>query len=269
MMKQIRGEPRLSTTRAWVALVLGLSCVAVSGCDGLLDVDLPAQLTDEALADPAGAEVQMLTMIAHFEDAYDLHTYRSLGREDGGEVYLCGPMCNVSHYVTANPSFSRMSTSLRFNRELRSRLTSDWTAAQVPQRDRFLAMTSIYEGATLGWMGSNMCEVALNGGPLLTPEKTLELADAALTRALTEITTTGDFALPSGISPSARTMAYGLRAQVRWMAGNKAGALADAQQVPTGFRAWVTRDVGVTSTSQDAMTRQNRGWTSGTGGGFF
>jgi hypothetical protein len=64
-------------------------------------------------------------------------------------------------------------------------------------------------------------------------------------------------------------MAYGLRAQVRWMAGNKTGALADAAQVPAGFTAWVTRDVGVTSTSQDDMTRQNRGWTSGTGGGFF
>jgi hypothetical protein len=37
-------------------------------------------------------------------------------------------------------------------------------------------------------------------------------------------------------------MAYGLRAQVRWMAGNRAGALEDAARVPRGFNAFVTRE---------------------------
>lgn len=50
--------------------------------------------------------------------------------------------------------------------------------------------------------------------------------------------------MPYEIASSAMTMARGLRAQVRWMAGDDAGALADAQAVPQGFKAWVTRDVG-------------------------
>jgi hypothetical protein len=37
-------------------------------------------------------------------------------------------------------------------------------------------------------------------------------------------------------------MAYGLRAQARWMKGDLTGAVADAALVPSGFTAWVTRD---------------------------
>jgi hypothetical protein len=105
-----------------------------------------------------------------------------------------------------------------------------------------------------------MCEVTLNGGELQTPAAILDQADAALTRALAEIQTAGDFALPNGIASSARTMAYGLRAQVRWFKRDNAGAVADAQQVPQGFMAFATREPG---------ERQNIGWFSGTFGGFF
>lgn len=255
-------EQRMNFRRAVSGLGLLILFGALSACDGMLDVDLPAQLTDAALQNPAGAEVQMNTVIGHFEDGFDFHTYRTFGREDAGEVYLCGPMCNVSHYITDNPHFVPMSTSLGFAQELRARLTDDWTAEQVPQRDRFLAISSLYEGAALSWMGSNLCEVAIDGGPLLTPDAVLQMADQSLTRALSEIASGGgDFALPHGIASSAENMAYGLRAQVRWMAGNSSGALADAERVPAGFVAWVTRDPG--------PERWNRGWTSGTGGAFF
>src|SRR5687767_15283027 len=108
---------------ACVAVTLGLALGVLSGCDSLLDVDLPAQLTDDALTDPAGAGVQINSIIAHFEDAYDFHAYRTLGREEGGEVYLCGPMCNVSNYVTAYEHFTPFSRSLDFNRNLREKLT--------------------------------------------------------------------------------------------------------------------------------------------------
>ena len=38
-------------------------------------------------------------------------------------------------------------------------------------------------------------------------------------------------------------MTYGLRAQTRWAKGDMAGAVADAQQVPNGFVAYVTREM--------------------------
>ena len=253
-MRRLRG-------RGSLALALGLSLVVLGGCDGLLDVDLPAQLTDDALEDPRGAAVQVNSIIAHFEDAYDFHTYRTLGREEGGEVYLCGPMCNVSDYVTAYDHFAAFSKSLDYANHLRTKLVDEWTAQQVPLRDRYLAITSIYEGATLGVFGMNLCEITLLGGPKQTPAQILDQAEQKLTRALGEIQTSGDFALQNGIATSARTLTYGLRAQVRWFKGDNPGAAADAAQVPQGFIAYVTREPG--------PARQNRGWTSGTGGGFF
>ncbi|MSR35283.1 MAG: hypothetical protein EXR95_01395 [Gemmatimonadetes bacterium] len=261
MKKLMQRRWQRSWGRACVAVALSLSLGALSGCDSLLDVDLPAQLTDDALEDPAGATVQVNSIIAHFDDAYDFHAYRTLGREEGGEVYLCGPMCDVSNYVTDYGHFTPFNRSLEFNRHLRKKLTENWTVQQVPLKDRYLAISSIYEGATLSVFGMNLCEITINGGKKQTPTEILNQADVVLTRALAEIQTAGDFAVLNGIATSARTMTYGLRAQVRWFKGDNAGAAADAALVPAGFTAWVTREVG--------PARQNRGWTSGTGGGFF
>lgn len=260
-MRMEREQPESCRTRSYAALTFVLSLSALSACDGVLDVELPHQLTDEVLEDPAGAETVVNTIIAHFEDAYDGHTYNLLGREDGGEVYLCGPMCGYFQYQVPNLFFDGMATSLRFANQLREKLEGSWAAADVPKRAEFLAISSIYEGATLGWMGSNLCEVAFDSGPPMSPDETLAMADAALTQALSEIDTEGDFALQNGISPSARNLAYGLRAQVRWMAGDEVGALADAEQVPQGFVAYVTRESG--------PERRNIGWYSGTSGGFL
>jgi hypothetical protein len=254
--------------RAGAALLLGLSVAVLSGCADLLDVELPAQLTDAALADPKGAQMLVNTFIAHFESAYDYHVYDMLGREDAGEVYLCGPMCGVAQFQTSSGTFTPFSKSLRFSRELYEKLDKEWGASEVPLRARFMATASLYQGAVLGWMGSTLCEVSLNGGKLQSPAETLTQAEAMLTRAIGEIGT-ADFPLQNGISTSARTMAYGLRAQVRWMKGDLTGARTDAEQVPTGFVAWVTREAGLTSTGANDVTRQNRGWYSGTGGAFF
>jgi hypothetical protein len=112
----------------------------------------------------------------------------------------------------------------------------------VPRRAQFLAISSIYEGAAIGWMGQALCEAAINGGPLIPAAEALAMSESLLTRALGEIQAVGDFAMPSRISSSAMTMTYGLRAQIRWMMGNTSGALSDAQQVPQGFVAYVTRE---------------------------
>jgi hypothetical protein len=185
--------------------------------------------------------------------------------EDGGESPVSQQFTygGYSRYpdTMVGEQFLGMATAMNFARQLHDRLTNDWSVQEVPQRSRYLALASLYSGASVRVFGEHLCEAALNSGPLLTRAETLAEADKYLTQALTEIQAAGDFPVPYGIASSARLMALGLRAQVRWTAGNRAGALADAREVPKGFMAFVTRGA--------AEDRRNLPYFIGTMGGFF
>ena len=238
-------EPNRGTgwgRRVCAVLALGFSVGALSACDTLLDVNLPSELTDQALEDPTGAETQMVSAVTHFEDAYDFHLDEVFGREDGGEIFMCGPNCSHYQYQVEHGEFGTFSKARRFASFLHAKLTDEWTVSQVPDRAELLAISSIYEGAALQWMGDNLCEAAVDGGTLISPDAALALAEGLYTTALSEISAAGDFAMPSRIATSATTLTHGLRAQVRWSRGDIAGAVADAQQVEAGFVGWVTRE---------------------------
>ena len=53
--------------RTLAVLIAGFGLAVLGACSDVLEVDLPAQLTDEALIDPAGAETQVNTIITHFQ----------------------------------------------------------------------------------------------------------------------------------------------------------------------------------------------------------
>src|SRR5690606_2682984 len=94
--------------------------------------------------------------------------------------------------------FHELATTVRFAGFLHGKLESEWTPQQVPNRARFMAIASLYEGAALTRMGESLREVALNGGELMPPDEVLGMAEATLTRALTEIAALpeGDLELP-------------------------------------------------------------------------
>jgi hypothetical protein len=241
-------------------LALGLSVAVLSGCEGLMDVELPAQLTDEVLTDPGNAQIIVNSFIAQFEAGWNTQTYQNFGREAGGEVHLCGP-CGVSDFQTGSPSFTAHSRSMRFARDLHAKLSTEWTVQQVPQRARFMALASLYQGMVLASFGSHLCEVTLAGGPKQTAAETLTQAETMLNRALTEITAAGDFAVQNNIASSARTFANGLLAQTRYMQGNLSGAAQAAALVPQGFFAYSTREAG--------PDRRNTAWYEGTSGAYM
>jgi hypothetical protein len=246
--------------RGGVMLALSLAVAVSSGCEDLMDVDLPAQLTDAVLTDPNNAGTLVNTFITHFESGWNNQAYQNFGREAGGEVHLCGP-CGVSDFQTSSPSFVAHSKSMRFARDLYDKLSTEWTVQQVPLRARYMAVASLYQGAILASFGSHLCEASLNGGTKQTAAETLAQAETMLTRALTEITAAGDFAVQNSIAPSARTMAYGLRAQTRFMKGDMTGAAADAALVPNGFFAYATREAG--------SQRRNNAWYEGQSGAYM
>jgi hypothetical protein len=240
--------------RKGAVLALGLS-VSLTACSDLMDVNLPAQLTDDVLTSPGNASILVNTFIAQFETGWNSQVYYDFGREGSGEVHLCGP-CGYSDYQTNSPSFDRLSKSLRFSRYMWDKLNKDWDVKAVPQRARYMALSSLYQGAALGLLGEHLCEVSIDGGPKLTANATLDQAVTMLNRALTEINATGDFAVQNNIASSAKTMANGLLAQVLYQKGDMAGAAAAAALVPNGFYAYGTREPG--------EDRRNIAWTEGT-----
>ena len=241
------------------ALVLALS---VTACSDLLDVTLPSQLTDDVLTDPVGAAVQINSIITNFETALSDFNWRLAGHEDASEIYLMSPAASsgtTRYEAQDNTVYSNFAVARVFARDLHENLDKKWTVQQVPQRAQYLAITSIYEGAVYSMFASAFCEGAVDGGALMTQKQLHDESERLLSRALTEIGST-DFALPFGVATSARAMAYGLRAQHRWMAGDLTGAAADAALVPNGFNAYLTRDA--------TEARRNLPYYAGTASGF-
>jgi hypothetical protein len=238
----------------WIVLTLALG--ATTACDDLLEVELPAQLTDEAMNDPKSAVTLRNSIIGEFETGFDYLVWQWYSREDAGGTHLgsAGVTADGTNYDTGIASvFGPMQTARRFAYHLHDKLDKEWT--DVADRGKLMAISSIYAGAAIGVLGQSLCEATVATSELMSPDQTLALADQWLTKALTEIAATGDFALPYGIASSANALAYGLRAQVRWMKGDAAGAKADAERVPRGFTAYVTREPGV--------ARRNKAWNDG------
>jgi hypothetical protein len=99
--------------------------------------------------------------------------------------------------------------------------------ASVPNKTTLLATAAAYEGYALTLLGEGFCQMAVDGGPVITPAQTLTLAEARFTDAIQLATSAGN--------TSILNLATVGRARVRLDLGNTAGADADAKLVPQGF----------------------------------
>ena len=104
-------------------------------------------------------------------------------------------------------------------------------SAQTPaQFATLLKQALVYAGFANRLLGENMCDCVIDGGPLQAgPAGYLQRAESLFTKALA--VTGGAAAAMTQLNQAA----YGGRAAVRVHAGDWAGAVADAQQVPIGF----------------------------------
>jgi len=229
-------------------VVLGLSVGALSACESLLEVDLPASLTDEALNDPQGALTLVNSVIGHFETGWNRKVWDSHGREGGCEVILQSP--GVEDPCAFDPAiddalYNPISISRNFGAGLHGKLSDTWDATQVPDRAQFMAISALYTSAAIEVMAEHLCEMTIDGGTKMTPAQGYAAAEVWATTAISNIAAAGDFAIMHGVTTSAKAAAYGLRSRIRWAQGNLSGAKADAAEVPNGFVAWVTREPGL------------------------
>jgi len=270
MSKQNQAGGRPGGAIRGVALLL--CSVAVSGCDleNMLEVQLPHSITEQELEGPAAAPLLVNSVIAHFECGYSGFTYEESGRADswdrhrgggagdGGETYRRDARAGACSEANTGYNWYQpimISRSLAFETyEMLAGLTDQ----QVQNRERLMATTAIYAAANVGLLGEFFCEMAFDSGSLMTQDQTLSIAEEWVDRALGHIANTGDFAVSHGATESIETLAYGLRARIRWARGPEHwdGALEDALRVPKGYTAVITRESG--------PLRANKMWEAGT-----
>jgi starch-binding outer membrane protein, SusD/RagB family len=92
----------------------------------------------------------------------------------------------------------------------------------------WMALAKLYAGFSNRLLGDMFCEAVIDGGELQPHTVFFQRGEEHLTSAI-------QVAGAAGVD-SLRIAAYAARAQVRMMMGDWAGAVADAGQVPTGFR---------------------------------
>jgi hypothetical protein len=109
-----------------------------------------------------------------------------------------------------------------------------FTDQQVPNRTSLMATVKTYGAYALLALGEGFCQMAIDGGPLMTPREVLQLAETRFTEAIALATTANN--------QDILNMARAGRARVRLDLGNFAGAIADANLIPTTYVKNATRD---------------------------
>jgi hypothetical protein len=257
---------RIRNHRRGKGLALGAAVLGftLAGCDSLLDVTLPGATPADALNDPTYATLLVTGVQADFECAFSNYVFisghmsgeligaqsalatipyqrrdvrpvdQTYGEGDcGGNSGLYSPM-SVARFV-ADDTFKRI---------------SEWTDAQVANRNRLLARSALYSGFSYTVFAEGWCRATFDLGPALTPAQVMALARDRFTQAI-------DLATQANDAETLNSALVG-RARARLFLGENAAAAADARRVPSGFRKDVTRSIATGRTENDIFVSINR-----------
>ena len=244
--------------------VAALMCaVAATGaCDTLLEVDLPAAVTADALDDPATAATQVNSVMGAVECAYSALVVWASGLEDNFQrVAGSGP--GFTQYGDT-PSGGDCDTGVwddSFVENLLIARSEGYrsydqilnTTATVANKERLLATLAMYNAVTLGVFGEYFCDFAISSydraggvttfGQPMTPDEVLAVAEGWADSVFLHQAT------PAAVTTTAGTVTsdmlqttYGLRARIRYAQGDLAGAAADAALVSDNHMSWVLRE---------------------------
>lgn len=242
-----------------VALTLTLAAAACD-TDNLLKVEAPSQMPAEDLENPANAALLVNGAVADFECAYGafvlvqgimsdelvdsqlgaaawFYDRRDAGQNPGSAYGVNG--CTSSQ----TPGVYRPLSTSRWAADNALNYLTEWTDAEVANRQELIAKAAFYAGMSYNLMGMAMCSAAIDGGPEVSANDLLQAAEGRFTTAM-------QAASASGLNDIA-TAAQAARARTRLYLGNSAGAESDAQSIPLGF-------VFNATASQDNSRRYNR-----------
>jgi hypothetical protein len=226
--------------RLLAALTAVLSTAACSTSD-LLDVQAPNSVPVDIYANPAFATLMVNSVIGDFECAFgsfvvaegmlsdELHDASlnngnwNMDRRDNG---FTQGFYGVNSCTTVTGVYTPLSTA-RGEADAAIERLNGWTTAQVPNLDALKAQANLYSGFSYATLGMAMCQAAFDKGPLVNQLGMFALAEQRFTDAITSAQTAS--------LTNVLNAAYAGRARVRLYQHNAAGAIADAQRVPSGF----------------------------------
>jgi len=221
-------------------LLGALALVFVWGCDGLLEVDIPGDVSAADLNDAALAPVLVRGAQSDFDCALGNYVF-TLGLWTADLNIATGAR---GHYeaATRSPDWFR-SASGACSGDLNIMLPLHTARIQavsaidiisaldnVPNEDVLIAEAYAYEGYATQLLSEAFCEITFDSGPIETRETGFE-------RAIDRFTSAIEFADKAGGTQAAaiKNMALVGRARANLQLGNSAQVVADAGQVPMSF----------------------------------
>src|SRR5919201_6053200 len=217
--------------RASVTLVslLAITGLSVTACRGILSVDLPTRVSAGVLNDASFAPTMVNGAIADFDCAYTNYTGATglltdeliestgfiawfswdLRRIPSNNSSLGSNICTGAGYGVYTPLQTARFTAADSYKRIQA-----FPDAAVPNKPLLLATAAVYEGYALTLLGEGFCQMAIDGGPPITPA--IQLATLASNTAILNFAALG-------------------RARVRPDLGNKAAADADAKLAPQAY----------------------------------
>ena len=251
-MRETTHSRRRGGARFGLAAAVGAGLFALTACDGLLDVELPGEMTEDDLFQAESATMLVNSAVGDFENCWSMFAILTAGVEDTW-VRTTGYWGGWAEYRSTRAGTGTCGAtdfgtgwygdlqSARWVAEQAYEHIEEWSPDEiVGDRNELLATSATYAGLVYQLAGEVFCEWAANVGPLMSPEETLQEGELWFDRALQAVQAGGDFSYYT--TDSMEQLAYLGRARVRMALGDYAGAAADAEQVQPGFAAYVTRD---------------------------
>lgn len=231
-------------SRRGVSIATGVLFLGLTACGGgLLEVENPGRVAESDLSNPALAQTLVNSALGQFECAYTNYvaTAGIMANEyvnasswldingwgwRGIELKTISGSCPGGRTATGLGAYTPLQQARYLNENAASRIEA-FPETAVQNRSEKLGLLSAYAGFSYVLLGEGYCEMAVDQGPLMTPQEVLAIAEEKFTAAIGHAEKAGRTDL--------RFMALAGRARTRLDRKDLAGAAADAAQIPAGF----------------------------------
>ena len=245
---------------------LSLIVVFTTACDSLLEVDLPGQLTDTDLDNPALAEVLVRSVRSDFDCAMSIYAWTGglwanelLYGGVGSRIRLTQLRSReIETFVQTDcegaefPPVYLPFQTVRFTAEDAISRIGGFEAGSVADEDLLFGTLNAYAGYAYQILGEIMCEVTIDGGPSISRTATMSLAADRFTSAIN--------LLSGSASVEAQSIVNMARVgRARSLLNRGLDPVPDASLVTVGFIRYAETDEINTRRENKMFTRINLG----------